>query len=862
MIKTYCEYLENPLGIDVPAPRLSWLGGRQDAYRICAASTQEGLEAGRYDLWDTGECQGSNACVAYAGKPLATGAYCWWKVIVQDGQSRQESKAAYFSRGICAADAWQADWLGSAVYHQGTSLLLRRAFGVEVVPSRAIAYVSATGFFELYINGERMGEAVLEPPVTNQRKTVPYRAFDVTDALRSGENAIGLMLGRGWNGWPAAILQLQMIEHGGASRWIYTDRDGGWRVKAGPIPDSSIYGGEVYDASRADDGWNRPGYGMDGDWSRPLVMEAPGGEMRMAAIEPIRRIREIKPVAVTRIDENTHVFDFGQNFAGWARLQAKRSKGTPITLKYAELVSPDGRVNQRNLRSAACTDTYLPGREAGPVHYEPRFTYHGFRYVQVEGLREADGLMLTGIQLRNDVRRRGSFTCDDLLLTKLQQNILWTEESNLHGIPTDCPQRDERRGWLNDMTVRAEMALYNFDLAALYTKWIQDIQNDQGSCGAIADTAPYMDFGRRPADPVSSSYIIVPWLVYLFYGDTRILSRFYDGMCAWQAYLAGQTEDGILTYSYYGDWAPPAGQAQSDSIGAGAVSAKTPGSLISTGYFYYNASLLAKVAGVLGKEEDAWHFLQQAEHTARRFHERFYDAKRGCYGDNNQAANAFALYMGLVPPENTQETLAALLQNIADANWHFTTGNLCTRYLLEVLSEHGQIDTAYRLMTQRDYPSYGYMIDHGATTVWERWEHIETGSGCDMASHNHPMYGSVGAWFYRHLAGIQLDERRPGFEHIIIRPMVPSGMKEVSAEMQTPRGQLRVMVRRDASSWSVSLTVPENATATVYVPATDGDRVTRDGMPVGASAVRQAEGMLVFEAVDGTATFTVQREPN
>lgn len=375
--------------------------------------------------------------------------------------------------------------------------------------------------------------------------------------------------------------------------------------------------------------------------------------------------------------------------------------------------------------------------------YEPCFTYHGFRYVQVEGfLGEPGPEAITGRVVRSSVEQIGSFRCSNPLINQLHKNIVWTESNNLHGLPTDCPQRDERLGWLNDMTVRAEEAVYNFNLVNLYAKWVDDIADTQGKkTGAIADTAPYVKYGRRPADPVASSYLIVPWLSYLHYGDLRTLEKHYEGFKRWVTYLGNMADNNIINFSEIGDWAPPVTEAAEGSIGAGAVSAKTPGALMSTGYYYLNAALMSKFAHILGKNEDERYYAKLAAEISDAFNREFFHRDTCSYGSGNQASNVFPLYLGIVPQECQQAVLHNLVRDVMEKHGcHVTTGNLCTKYLIDVLAEMGMVDLAFALVTQKTYPSWGYMLSMGATTIWERWEYVTCGKLAGMGSHNHISY--------------------------------------------------------------------------------------------------------------------------
>ena len=452
----------------------------------------------------------------------------------------------------------------------------------------------------------------------------------------------------------------------------------------------------------------------------------------------------------------------------------------------------------------------------------------------------------------------GRFECSNDLLNRLQRAVLWTESGNLHGLPTDCPQRDERMGWLNDMTVRTEEAHYNFGVNRLHAKWIADIHDAQDlRNGAIPDTAPYR-MGARPADPVTMCYLLVPWLLYAHHGNAQAMAEHYDGLKAWVDYLTTRAAGDIVEYSYYGDWSPPVGEAVHDSLGASPVSKGTPGALMSTGYYFHGASLLARIAQVLGNDGDARTYRALAERIRAAYNRRFWDAGRQVYGSGNQACSCFSLYMGLVPEERRTTVLEALVRDVEAHEYHLTTGNLCSKYLLEVLSAMGRHDVAYRLATQTTYPSWGYMLACGATTIWERWEHTKETS---MHSKNHPMMATFSAWFYRFLAGIQLEPDAAGFDRFRIRPHLVDDLQYVDAAVDTVRGRVASAWRREGDGLRLQVAVPVNATARVSVPKPrparfaifeGGQVVWRDGEPVA-----RAPGIAGAQDDGDWVTFTV-----
>lgn len=822
-----CEYALNPLGIDAVHPRLSWLltadrrNQEQQAYQILAASTAEHLAGSRPDLWDSGIVLSADSLVEYAGPPLVSGQRVYWQVRAwdRDGQAGPFSEPAWFEMGLLQPADWHADWIGFPGAWPGKAIYFRRDFQLEKPVQRARVYMVGLGWSELSVNGLKVNDRVLDPPQSNYSKRVLYSTDAIEDFLQAGQNTIGVVCGSGWYGAIRLLLQLNLTYTDGSTETIVTETcyPQPWLVSTGPIQENSIYDGELYDACLEYPGWDRPDHAPQNRLVAACV-DGPAGMQVAAALEPIRVVETLPPQAITQPQPGVYVIDLGQNIAGWARLRVRGERGTRISLRFAEMLYPDGTINQENLRNARAEDIYILKGD-GQETWEPRFTYHGFRYIQVSGYPgEFTADSVVGRVVRSAVESTGRFECSSLLLNRIQHMVHWTEAGNLHSLPTDCPQRDERMGWLNDMAARSEEAIYNFELARLLSKWVADIHDEQDpATGAITDTAPFR-WGRRPADPVSVCYLLIPWLLYTHYGDTHTMDGHYEGMKAWVDFLTSCSQDQIIPYSYYGDWAPPIAFGVQGSQGSSAVSKDTPGTLVSTACYAYSAGLLARIAAVIGNQADAQHYQELAERIKQRFHACFYDESCGGYGSNNQSCNAIAVYMGLAPAEYQARLAVNLAENVLEQyDGHLTTGNICTKYLLEALTTLGRADVAYRIAAQETYPSWGYMLANGATTLWERWENA-TGSG--MNSHNHPMMGSVSAWFFRAVAGIQADAEGPGFARFDIRPAITAELAYAQASLNTIRGLIESAWRIDQAGLHLHVRVPVGSRARIYLPHT------------------------------------------
>lgn len=882
-IKVHCDYIASPLGIDSLSPRLGWRfmeetqsssqrGREQKAYQIRVASSLERLEAP--DLWDSGKIPSDRSFgIPYAGSPLISRQRCYWQARVWD--ERDESSAwcppQTWEMGLLSPADWAARWIGYTGGWNGQALYFRSRFvlGKPVVCARA--YVAGLGCYELRLNGNKVGDHVLDPAWTDYSKRVLYVTFDISEQLHQGTNVVGVIVGNGWHGQPKLLLQIE-ITHPDDSRTLIATEGGHsmttseWFVSSGPITTNSIYDGETYDARQEKDGWDRQDVrpignaGLHDTWQTAVEVPAPGGRLVAQTLEPIKVVEVLKPEQLASPAPGVHVFDAGQNLAGWAELRAKGEPGACVTLRFAEHLGPDGTVNQENLQKAAQTDTYILKGSADGETWEPRFTYHGFRYVQVEGLSSEPALGTLALKrIRSAVEPAGAFRCGNELLNRIEQMVVRSEAGNLHGVPTDCPQRSERLGWLNDMTVRSEQALYHFRLPRFYRKWIADIADAQDEAGRITDTAPFR-WGKRPADPVSASYLLVAWHVWLHYGDDTLIREHRAGFVRWVDYLLSRAEDGILAYSSWGDWVPPVAFAIPGSV-CDAVSAGTPGPLVSTAHLYWQLRLLADMARVLDDPAEAARREAQAAEVVTAFNQAFWDETAGGYGSNNQACNAIALHLGLVPHDRVSRTLASLVHAVDANGGHLSTGNLATKYLLEALSEHGRADVAFRIATRTEYPSWGYMLENGATTLWERWENV---TGSKMNSHNHPMLGSVSSWMFKYLAGIRPDPEGPGFSRFIIRPHPVEGLDWAEAEYRALPGTIRSAWRRDSDRLVMQLSVPPNATARIHVPCGEVSAITERGVPVGvADGLRVlatsfgAPGETVVEAGSGHYELTV-----
>ena len=826
-IHLLCEYMLNPAGVDTARPLLGWSTDAPAEKMDWAQVIVKHATSGEL-VWDSG-FQPNEGRLVYGGAPLKSGRTYRWQVILRHGDVETSSEEAVFTMGLMPETPWQARWVGG-IRIDAKCYLYRHEWTVKKPVLSAAAFVASPNYNVLTVNGHKPDDSVLNNTFANYDKSLYYATYNLTGLVQEGANAVGVMTGLGWRslreaedgvGWGDSLFAIQMLVEytDGTEEWLYSDPDA-WRCTTdGPVTYNSIYNGEVYDARLEKTGWDSPGYD-DAAWMDTVEKEPPEGVLRSQLLEPIRVVAELPVHETIPVADGSWTLDFGRNFAGWVRIRMKGSAGQQISIRPAEMVNPDGSVDPTSLRKAHPVDTYI-FRGDGVEEWEPRFTYHGFRYAQITGLEnKPESGMFTGCMVRSGVEMVGSFTSSHPVVQGFFHMVRQTEESNLHGVPTDCPQRDERLGWLNDMTVRNEGALYGFRLYQLYAKWLRDIRDTQGKVtGAITDTAPFLRYGFRPADPVSGSFLMLPWNLYLHYGDDRIIRENYEANGRWVKYLLKNTRDGVVRFSSMGDWAAPVAGTDHSSTGGGALSAITPPLLMSTGFLYHDCILMAKMAHVLGNAADEQQWQDTAAKVKTDFNRAFFRPDGQYYGENSQAANILPLHFDLVEEEQIPGVLANLCDDIEKNGGHLTTGNICTRFAVEVLFRYGREDLAWHLLSQTEYPSWGYMLANGATTVWERWEKLGSNDFmAEMASMSHPMNGSPVVSLYKHLAGIQPDEANPGWQNILFRPSFPAAAPDAGATLHTIRGMVASRwVRHDGRiDWEI--TVPAGCTGTVFLP--------------------------------------------
>jgi len=736
---------------------------------------------------------------------------------------------------------------------------LRKSFAARGAIQKATLYVTALGLYEVNINGQRVGDHVLAPDWTDYNKRVRYQAYDVTSLLKTGDNAIAGMIASGWysghlgNGGfeqygktPALLGQLEITYSDGTTERIITDQT--WKTRSSPILSSDFMLGETYDARKEIPGWDEAGTN-ESDWEPASTRNEKPRELDSQVSPPVRQTGTIAPIALNEPAPGRWTYDLGQNMVGVVRLKVSAPAGTVLTLHHAEMLNPDGTIYTTNLRGAPSVDVYTC-KGGGVEIWQPRFTFHGFRYVELTGLPEKPAMdAVTGIVLGSDTPRTGSFSCSDPRINQLMSNIQWGQRGNYLSVPTDCPQRDERLGWMGDAEVFVRTATDNADVDSFFTKWLVDVDDAQTSDGAFTDVSPARGTGAgTPA--WGDAGVICPWTIYLAYGDKRILERNLPAMTKWVEWCKANSTNLLRDVKRkrggdYGDWL---------SIGA-----NTPKDVIGTAYFAYSTHIVAQACAAVGDTENAKKYGDLFEQIKAAFNKSYVAADGRIKGDT-QCCYAMALKFELLPDDLRPLAASHLAEDVKAHDWHLTTGFVGVSYLLPVLTESGHVETAQKLLMQDTFPSWLFSVKHGATTIWERWDGWTPDKGFQdpgMNSFNHYSLGSVGEWLYDSVAGIAWNPASPGYKHIIIHPQPGGGLTSAKAAIGSPYGNISSEWKLVDGRFQLDLVIPANTTATVYLPFAEG---TESGKPIdkaeGVRVVKSDGGLDVCEIESGTYSFS------
>jgi alpha-L-rhamnosidase len=893
------EYCVDPLGVDEGRPRLSWQvelksrGGKQTAFQVLVASSPNLLRQDKGDLWDTGKLAGDETIgTVYAGTPLVSQEHCYWKVRVWDQAGHAVlSPPAEWSMGLLKPDDWQAGWIGydeerlklalqfSAASTEGGKKTepylppvpyFRKNFTAGRSVVRATLYASALGLVEAHLNGHRVSEDFFTPGWTDYDRRVHYRTYDVTPWVRRGENVLGAILADGWYsgyiGWdgqrnhygklPRVRLQLQLDYADGTHDIVSTGPD--WKATTGPVREADFLKGETYDARQELDGWDKPGF--DDDHWQPVVVDGEVHPLMQAHPgPPVRVIAEFKAKTISEPKPGVYVLNLGQNFAGMARLKVVGQPGRKIMLRFAERLNPDGTIYTANLRTARATDTYLC-KGTGVETWEPHFTFHGFQYIEVTGLKKRPAEdQIIGLALSSDTPVVGSFASSDPMLNQLHQNIYWTQRANFIDIPTDCPQRDERLGWTGDAQVYVRTATLNCDVEAFYTKWLVDLDEDgQRADGEFPMVAPVKVAGDDGGPAWADSGVICPWTIYDVYGDRRILERHYDAMTKFIAFCQNRSKPDLLPpdkYHCFGDWLN--------------INDDTPKDVICTAYFAYSTKLTAQAAEVLGKADDAAKYNELFNRIKVAFN-RAYVTEDGKVAGDTQTGYVLALAFDLMDGERAKQAAQHLVDNIAKRGWHLSTGFIGTKDLMLVLAKIGRNDVAYRLIYNDTFPSWGFSIKQGATSIWERWDGWTPEKGFQdpgMNSFAHYSFGAVYQWMVENIGGIRSDG--PAYKHIIIAPQLDGKLTHAAVGYDSIRGRIETTWKRDGDKFNLGVAIPANTTATVYLPvrpatppSANPGNITESGRSLdqakGVKLLRMENDRVVLEVESGSYHFAVK----
>ncbi len=887
-INLLCEHFPNPLGIDIPQPRLSWQlqadqrGARQTAYHL------QVFDVSGTTLWDTDKVVATQSLlIPYAGPTLQPSQRCTWHVRVWDENDTPSawSDSATWEMGLLDSANWQGDWITPGwdedTSHPQPAPILRTEFGVNGEVAFARVYATSLGLYELHLNGQRVGDGQLTPGWTSYKHRIQYQSYDVTNLLQPGNNALGAMLGDGWfrghlgfqrqrnlYGDKLALLcQLQITYVDGHTQTI-TSNDN-WKATPGPIRMTDLYWGEHYDAQQETPGWNMAGYD-DSAWSGVRVLDH-NKSIIVAQRGPfVKRQEELRPQRIFQSPKGETILDFGQNMVGWVRLRVSGPAGTTITIRHAEVLDQEGNLYTENLRFAKQELVYrLKGATEAQREeiYEPHFTFYGFQFIAVDGFPGEPTLdNFTGIVVHSEMAQIGEFTCSNPMINQLQHNILWGQKGNFVDVPTDCPQRDERLGWTGDAQAFIRTACFNMDVAAFFTKWLADLRADTRPDGAVPFVVPdvmtredggFNFFGGSGAAAWSDAVTICPWTLYLIYGDRGLLAENYATMVGWVEWMRSKADADLIWRKgfQFGDWL--------DYRGSFALkpSPVTNDELVGTAFFAYSAELTAQSAAALGNTADAEKYRDLANQVRAAFNREFVTTG-GRVGPNSQTAYVLALHFDLLAEENRPLAAARLAQILEENVYHLTTGFVGTPYLCHVLSRYGQTATAYELLNQESYPSWLYPVKKGATTIWERWDGIKPdGSFQDagMNSFNHYAYGAIGEWLYRTVAGIEVDPAAPGYQHTLFQPQPGGGLTHVKATLQSPYGLVESAWELTDNDFRLHVVVPPNARGTVRLPAGQLDQVTEGDQPLdgvdGIGNVTVEDGVATIEVGAGSYDF-------